>query len=141
MLGILFTNLIVIICLFKTNQTGSPSLRTILLLSFSDVLVALIALPTFTFGTIIKTDSRMLQIASPFSNTLFPYVSAYLIGLIGVERFIRIEYYTKHQEILTPFHVFVTHILIWALAVSNATFPELQLLYKPFKYLFYVMLP
>ena len=103
MLGILFTNLIVIICLFKINQTGSPSLRTILLLSFSDVLVALIALPTFTFTF---TDSRMLQTASPFSNTLFPYVSAYLIGFIGVERFIRIEYYTKHQEILTPFRVF-----------------------------------
>ena len=129
MLGILFTNLIVIICLFKTNQTGNPSLCIILLLSFSDVLVALIALSAFIFGTIIKTDSRVLRSASPFLNTLFPHVSLYLIGLISVDRFIRTEYYTKHQEILKPFRVFVIHILIWGLAVLNAIFAVLELLY------------
>ena len=69
MLGVLFTNLIVT-NLFKTNQTGNPSLRTILMLSFSNVLLVLIALLTFIFGTITKTDSQVLQIASPFFNPL-----------------------------------------------------------------------
>ena len=59
MLGILFTNVTVIICLFKTNQTRNLSFRTILHLSFSDVLVALVALPTFIFGTVNKTNSRL----------------------------------------------------------------------------------
>ena len=71
MLGILFTNATVIICLFKTNQTNNLSFRTILHLSFSDVLVALVALPTFIFGTVSKTNSRLLVIASPFFNSLF----------------------------------------------------------------------
>ena len=130
MLGILFTNATVIICLFKTNQTSNLSFRTILHLSFSDVLVALVALPTFIFGTVSKTNSRLLVIASPFFSSLFTHVSGYLIGLIGVDRFIRIEYYTKHREILTPVRVFVTQILIWGLALLNATLIVLCLLYK-----------
>ena len=60
--------------------------------------------------------------------TRYFHVSAYLIELIGVDRFIKIEYYTKHKEILTPFRVFVTHILIWGLAVSNAILIVLGLL-------------
>ena len=67
--GVLFTNLTVT-NLFKTNQTGNPSLRTILMLSFSNVLLVLIALLTFIFGTITKTDSQVLQSASPFFNPL-----------------------------------------------------------------------
>ena len=62
MLGVLFTNLIVT-NLFKTNQTGTPYNIDV---EFSDVLLALIALPTLIFGTITKTDSHVLQIASPF---------------------------------------------------------------------------
>ena len=130
MLGILFTNVILKICLFKINQTGNPSLRTILLLSFTNVLLALIAFPTFIFGRIIKIDSCVLQIASPFFNSLLPYPSVYLIELIGVDRFITTECYTKHRETLTPFHVFVIHILIWGIALLNAIFAVLELLYK-----------
>ena len=130
MLGILFTNVTVIICLFKTNQTRNLSFRTILHLSFSDVLVALIALPTFIFGTVNKTNYHPLVIASPFFNSLFTHISLYILGLIGVDRFIRIKYYTKHREILTPFRVFVTRILIWGLALLNTILNVLCLLYK-----------
>ena len=92
MLGILFTNVAVMICLFKVNQTSNLSLHSILHISFSDILVALVALPTFTFGTVIKTNSRVLEIASPFFNSLFTHISVYIIGLIGADRFIRIKY-------------------------------------------------
>ena len=130
MLGILFTNVTVIICLFKTNQTRNLSFRTILHLSFSDVLVALIALPTFIFGTVNKTNYHLLVIASPFFNSLFTHISLYILGLIiGVDRFIRIKYYTKHREILTPFRVFVTRILVWGFALLNAILNVLCLLY------------
>ena len=129
MLGILFTDVTVIICLFKTNQTSNISFRTILHLSFSDVLVALIALLTFIFGTVNKTNYRLLVIASPFVNSLFTHISLYIFGFIGVDRFIRIKYYTKHREILTPFRVFVTRILIWGLALLNAILNVLCLLY------------
>ena len=130
MLGILFTNVTVTICLFKTNQTSNLSFRTTLHLSFSDVLVALIALPTFIFGTDNKTNSHLLVIASPFFNSLFTHISLYIFEFIGVDRFIRIKYYTKHREILTPFRVFVTRILIWGLALLNAILNVLCLLYK-----------
>ena len=43
----------------------------------------------------------------------------YIIGPIGVDRFVIINYYTKHQEILTPFLVFMAQILIWALSLLD----------------------
>ena len=119
MLGILFTNVTVIICLFKTNQKNNLSFRTILHLSFSDVLFALFGIPTFIFGSVIKTNSRVLEIAAPCFIGLFSHVSMYIIGLTGVDRFVRINYYTKHQEILTPFRVFMAQILIWALSLLD----------------------
>ena len=130
MLGVLFTNVTVIVCLFKTNQTSNLSLRTILHLSFSDVLVALVALPTFIFGTVNKTDSRLLVIASPFFNSLFTHISAYIIRLNVVDRLIRIKYYTIHREILTTFRVIFTHILVCWLAVLNSFLIVFGLLYK-----------
>ena len=74
MLGILFTNVTVIICLFKTNQTSNLSFRTTLHLSFSDVLFALFGIPTFIFGSVIKTNSRVLEIAPPCFIGLFSHV-------------------------------------------------------------------
>ena len=120
MLGFLFTNVTVIICLVKTNQLSNLSFRTILHLSFSDVLVALVALPTLIFGTVNKTNSRLLVIALPFFNSLFTHISVYIIGLIDVDCFIRIKYYTKHREILTPFCVIFAHIFICWLVVLNS---------------------
>ena len=128
MLGILVTNLTVIICLFKTNQTNNLYFRTILHLSFSDVLFALVGIPTFIFGSVIKTNSRVLEIPSACFIGLFSHVSMYLIGLIGVDRFVRINYYTKHREILTLFRVFMTQILIWGLALLNTVFILLDVL-------------
>lgn len=81
MLGILFTNVTVIIFLFKTNQINNLSFRTILHLSFSDVLLALFGVPTFTFGSLNKTSSRVLEIASPCFIVLFSHVHMYIVLL------------------------------------------------------------
>ena len=128
MLGILFTNVTVIICLCKTNQTNNLSFRIILHLSFSDVLLGLVGVPTFIFGTIIKSSSLVLQFASLCFIALFSHVSIYITGLIGVDRFVRINYYTKHREILTPFRVFMVQILIWWLALLNTVLILLDVL-------------
>ena len=107
MVGILFTNVTVIICLFKTNQTNNLSFHTILHSCFSDVLFPVVGIPTFIFGSVIKTNFRVLEIAAPCFVLLFLHVSMYIIGLIGVDRFVRIKYYIKHREILTLF------LLLW----------------------------
>ena len=119
MFVILFTNVTVIICLFKTNQTNNLSFRTILHLSFFGVLFALVGVPTFIFGSVIKTNSRVLQIMSPCLIGSFSHLSMYIIGFIGVDRFVRINYYTKYRAILTPFRVFMDQNLIWGLALLD----------------------
>lgn len=81
MLGILFTNVTVIIFLFKTNQINNLSFRTILHLSFSDVLFALFGVSTFTFGSLNKTSSRVLEIASPCFIVLFSHIHMYIVLL------------------------------------------------------------
>lgn len=130
MLGILFTNVTVIIFLFKTNQINNLSFRTILHLSFSDVLLALVGVPTFIFGSIMNTNSLVLKVASPCITALFVHFSMYIIGLLGVDRFVRINYYIKHREILTLFRVFMVQILIWGLALLNTKSFLLDLLYR-----------
>ena len=128
MVGILFTNVTVIICLFKTNQTNNLFFHTILHLCFPDVLFPLAGIPTFIFGSVIKTNSRVLEIAEPCSVLLFLHVSMYIIGLIGVDRFVRIKYYIKHREILTPFRFFMVKILILGLALFNSVLILLNIL-------------
>ena len=81
MLGILFTNVTVIIFLFKTNQINNLSFRTILHLTFSDVLLALFGVPTFTFRSFNKISSRVLEIASPCFIVLFSHVHMYIVLL------------------------------------------------------------
>ena len=54
----------------------------------------------------------------------------YVVGLIGVDRFVRINYYIKHREILTLFRVFMVQILIWGLALLNTKSFLLDLLYR-----------
>ena len=119
MLRTLFTNLTVKICLFKTNQRNNLSFRIILHLSFSDVLLALVGVPTFIFDSIMNTNSRVLKVASPCITALLAHFFMYIIGLLGVDRFVRINYYTKHREIVTLFCVFMAQILIQALEVLN----------------------
>ena len=128
MLFILITNVTVIICLLKTNQTNNISFRTILHLNFSDVLFAFSGVPTFTFGSVIKTSSRILQIMSPCFIGLFSHLSMYIIGLIGMDRFVRINYYTKYREILAPFRVSMAQILIWGLALLDTVLILLDIL-------------
>lgn len=82
MLGIIFTNVTVIIFLFKTNQINNLSFRTILHLTFSDVLFALFGVPTFTFGSFNKTSSRLLEIASPCFIVLFSYVHSVVVQIL-----------------------------------------------------------
>ena len=94
----------------QNKSTNNLSSRTILHLSFSDVLFALFGVPAFIFGSINKTNSRVLEFASPCFIVLFSHVSLYILGLTGVDRFVRINYYIKYQEILSPFRVFVVQI-------------------------------
>lgn len=112
MLRTLFTNLTVKICLFKTNQRNNLSFRIILHLSFSDVLLALVGVPTFIFDSIMNTNSRVLKVASPCITALLARFFMYIIGLLGVDRFVKINYYAKHREIVTLFCVFMAQILI-----------------------------
>ena len=140
MLGILFTNVTVITCLFKTNQTNNLSFRTILHLSFSDVLLALVGVPTFIFGSIMNANSLVLKVASPCITALFVHFSMYIIGLLGVDRFVRINYYTKHRDILTPFRVFMAQIFTWALAVLNTVLIVLDIINQTVFYQIFAVL-
>ena len=65
---------------------------------------------------------------SPCLIGLLSHLSMYISGFIGVDRFVRINYYTKYRAILTPFRVFMAQILIWGLALLDTVSVLLDIL-------------
>ena len=120
-LGNFLANSVAIVLLVKTKQLSNYSYRFLLMLAFWDACIAIFKQPF----EIIKT-SVLLYI--PCSVTLsihilsktFPRMSAYTIVLIGIDRYVRIQYPLTFKRILTPFQVSILMIATCALAVFNS---------------------
>lgn len=121
-LGNILANSVAIVLLVKTKQLSNYSYRFLLMLAFSDVCIAIFKQPF----EIIKTSNVLLYI--PCSVTLsihilsktFPRMSAYTTVLIGIDRYVRIQYPLTFKRILTPFRVSILMIATCALAVFNS---------------------
>lgn len=121
-LGNFLANSVAIVLLVKTKQLSNYSYRFLLMLAFSDVCIAIFKQPF----EIIKTSNVLLYI--PCSVTLsiqilsktFPRMSAYTIVLIGIDRYVRIQYPLTFKRILTSFRVSILMIATCALAVFNS---------------------
>ena len=123
-LGNFCVNLLVIVLLVKTNQLSNYSHRFLLLLTFSDVCIAIFTQP---FQTVVMSDVLLLYIPCSvisliniLSNT-FLHISIYTIGLIGFGRYDRMQYPLKFKKILTSYQASILITVICTLALFNDT--------------------
>lgn len=108
LIGNFTANLLVLFLLVNTNQLKSYSCKFIFLLSIADVLSA------FTVQTFympvnvlqIKPSCTVVSI-SQFLSATFPRLSAYTVGLMGLDRYIRIKYRITLNSIITPVRAYI----------------------------------
>lgn len=103
-LGILLnftSNISVIYSLISTKQLNNPSMRMIFYLSCSDLCMAIFGQTTFITvitGTEATCDFKSL---SEFFLQFFGHTSAYIIGLIGYDRYFRMKYLNRYSEFVS----------------------------------------
>lgn len=100
MLLTVLTNFIVLYALVTTKQLHNASIRLVFYLSIADVCIGLIGMPLeikVCFNSQIKRNCR-LELYTRFSLIFLGYTSAYIIGLIGYDRYFRIKYLTRYNE-------------------------------------------
>ena len=116
----LITNMVVITCLIKTKQYVNSSYKLILHLSLSDVGVALFSQPLFiiflNYRSILKPCTALIF----FDVSLFfPRLSSFTIVLLGIDRYLKIQYPSRYNEMMTPARIRKMLIIIWIIAVVN----------------------
>ena len=92
-------NTLVIYVLIKTNQTAGTACKLIFMLSISDFLVGAIGQNLFmaiTYGAKCSVIH-----ASVCVSTFLAHLSSYTIAIIGIDRYVRIKYYTNFRAIWT----------------------------------------
>ena len=95
-------NSLVIAILYLTKQTGNPSLKLILLLSISDCCLAVIVQPLFAAMLLEypSTQNCVFEMVMQFLGIFFTHTSAYIIALIGFDRYARVKYLTRYSEVM-----------------------------------------
>ena len=92
-------NTLVIYVLIKTNQTARIACKLIFTLSISDFLVGAIGQNLFT-ALIYGAKCSVIH-ASVCVLTFLAHLSSYTIAIIGIDRYVRIKYYTNFRTIWT----------------------------------------
>ena len=102
----------------KTKQLKSYSCKFIFLLSVADVLSTLTVQSFYMPVNVlqIKPSCTVVSI-SHFLSATFPRLSAYTVGLMGLDRYIRIKYKISFNSIITPIRAYFLMALVSALAV------------------------
>ena len=128
LLGNTVTNTLVIYILIKTKDITKFSCRLIFLLSVNDLAIALVA-QTLFITQIYGTNCTAFLVYELVSGFL-PRLSGYMIGVIGIDRYIRIRY-KMFKMILTTRLLIILMVLIICIALTQVMLITLgRLLHK-----------
>ena len=90
-----FANFLVMLILSKTNQLSNYSMKFIFLLSFTDfftgVSVQIFYIPV---NVLPLQYPCSINLISQFLGATFTRISAYIVGLIGIDRYFRVKFKT-----------------------------------------------
>ena len=118
MLVNVIANGLVIYVLIKTRQISNVTCKLVFLLSMTDLLISGVAQPLYTLELYFSSCS--VNIASVFASVFLAHLSGYTIAIIGIDRYIRIKYYSKFKTIWTTRVVLVLFYVECILALFQA---------------------
>ena len=94
-------NLVVVYMIFKTRQYHNSSVKLFLMLSFSDMMTAVVSQPIIVYLLYDNSLSCTTSIFLQYLFFFFPYFSVFTIALIVYDRYLRITYLRKYELYMT----------------------------------------
>ena len=93
------TNTLVVYILMKTKQISNISCRLYLMLSMSDLFTGVFAQNVFI--AVFYKPKCLVKTVSRFSSEFLTHLSGYTIGIIGVDRYMRIKFHANLRALWT----------------------------------------
>ena len=97
MVGNIVANGSVIYILIKTKQVSNITCKLIFMLSISDLLIGVFAQNLCTIHFYEK--NCFVKLASISISTFLSHMSAYVIAILGIDRYLRIRYFTNFKTL------------------------------------------
>ncbi|XP_057289793.1 melatonin receptor type 1C-like [Hydractinia symbiolongicarpus] len=115
----LIFNSAVIYGLVATKQLKNYSLKLILYLSINDCCLALITQTLFTV-MLAKFEDCDFETIVQFFAIFFTHISAYIIALIGFDRYIHMRYLNRYAQVITNKRVIMILTAVVLLSLTQA---------------------
>ena len=117
-----FVNFLVMFILTNTNQLSNYSMKFIFLLSFTDfftgVSVQIFYIPV---NVMPLQPPCYINLISQFLGATLTRISAYIVGLIGIDRYFRVKFKANFRGIITTLQAYILMISACILAVVNGS--------------------
>lgn len=113
MVGNVVLNTLVMYILTKTNQLSNITCKVILTLSMSDLEIG--AVTQNLFLAVLYSPSCSINLVTRTISTFSTNFSGYTTAILGVDRFVRIKYFTKVKTILTSRFTLISMAFLAAL--------------------------
>ena len=128
-------NSAVIYALVRTEQLYNLSLRLVLFLCVSDCCLALFGQPLYIVMLANFSGNYYCNFDAvvEFFIYLFCHTSAYIIGLIGYDRFFRIKYLNRYQEVIKSWKVYVAMVTSIFLSFLQTSFQIFGIQHKIYR--------
>lgn len=118
MVGNVVLNTLVMYILTKTNQLSNITCKVILTLSMSDLVTGAVA--QILFLAVLYSPSCSINLVTRTISTFSTNFSGYTTAILGVDRFVRIKYFTKVKTILTSRFILTLISMAFLAALFNA---------------------
>ena len=119
MTGNVMANVLVVYIVIKTGQISQITCRLVLMLSASNLLLALFC-QSLLNALFYVTHCSVVE-AYAFFSVFLLHTSGYTIAIIGVDRYLRIRYYAIINTIWTTKKVLKLTLILFFLALFQAT--------------------
>ena len=118
MVGNIIANGLVIYILIKTKQVSNITCKLIFMLSISDLMIGVFAQNICTIHFYEK--NCFVKLASISISTFLSHLSAYVIAILGIDRYLRIKYFTNFKTLWKTKVVFILICFLSLLAAFQA---------------------
>ena len=100
-------NFLVMLIIIRTRQISNTACKILFQISFADFLVGSITQPLYMMILLFRETLCILELVHTFIANALVRVYLYTIGLLGVDRYIRIKYLAKFERILPMRRVYI----------------------------------
>ena len=118
MMGNVFANALVIFILIKTKQLSNVACKLIFMRSISDFLIG--TLSQNIFFAVFYGTSCFIKMSFRIATIFLRHWSGYIIAVLGIDRFIRINYYAAFKTRFTTTFILASMAIACSAALISA---------------------